>query len=77
MSKILDFLTEVRVELSKVVWPTPNQAIRLTVIVIMVTITVGFFIGAVDYLLTKALELVLKWWQRQESELSEDSLEES
>ncbi|KKR80202.1 MAG: Preprotein translocase subunit E [Candidatus Daviesbacteria bacterium GW2011_GWA1_41_61] len=60
MSKILDFLTEVRVELSKVVWPTPNQAIRLTVIVIMVTITVGFFIGAVDYLLTKALELVLK-----------------
>ena len=77
MSKILDFLTEVRVELSKVVWPTPNQAIRLTVIVIMVTITVGFCIGAVDYLLTKALELVLKWWQRQESELSEDSLEES
>lgn len=60
MNRILDFLSEVKVELSKVVWPTPNQTIRLTVIVIIVTVIVGFFIGGVDYLLTKFLELVLK-----------------
>jgi preprotein translocase subunit SecE len=60
MKKIIDFLTEVKVELSKVVWPTPNLTIKLTVIVIIVTVSVGFFIGGVDYLLTKLLEVILK-----------------
>lgn len=60
MNKVFDFLGEVKVELSKVVWPTPNQTLRLTVVVIVVTIIVGFFVGGVDYLLTKLLEVVLK-----------------
>lgn len=60
MNRIIDFLTEVRLELEKVVWPTPNLTVKLTVVVILVTILVGFFLGGVDYLLTKILELVLK-----------------
>jgi len=60
MNKAIDFLASVKVELSKVVWPTPEQTIKLTVVVIVVTLTVGFFIGAIDSILTKALELLLK-----------------
>lgn len=60
MNRVLDFLGEVRVELSKVVWPTPNTTIRLTVIVILVTITVGFFVGGIDFVLTKLLEILLQ-----------------
>lgn len=59
LTKIFDFLTEVKVELGKVVWPTWEQTLRLTVIVIIVTLVVGFFIGGIDYLLTKATELIL------------------
>lgn len=59
MKNPLDFIGEVKVELTKVVWPTPNQTIRLTVIVIIVTLTVGFFVGGVDLLLTKILEVLL------------------
>lgn len=59
-NKAIDFLASVKVELSKVVWPTPEQTIKLTVVVIVVTLTVGFFIGAIDSILTKALEIVLK-----------------
>lgn len=59
MKNPLDFIGEVKVELTKVVWPTPNQTIRLTVIVIIVTLTVGFFVGGVDFLLTKILEVLL------------------
>lgn len=59
MKKALDFLSEVKVELSKVVWPTPNATFRLTVIVILVTIIVGFFVGGIDFLLTKVLEFLL------------------
>lgn len=60
MRKVIDFFTEVKVELSKVVWPTPNLTMKLTLIVILVTIAVGFFIGGVDYILTKLLEVILK-----------------
>lgn len=47
--KIIDFLSEVRVELQKVVWPTRDQTIRLTFIVILITIMVAFFVGIVDF----------------------------
>lgn len=60
MRKALDFLSEVKVELGKVSWPSLEQTIKLTVIVVIVTITVGFFIGGIDYLLTKLLEFVLR-----------------
>lgn len=59
MTKAFDFLASVKVELEKVVWPTPEQTIRLTIIVIIVTIVVGFFVGGIDFILTKVLESVL------------------
>lgn len=59
MSKVFDFLKEVQVELSKVVWPSRAQTIKLTIIVIMVTIIVGFFIGGVDFLLQRVTNLLL------------------
>ena len=59
MKAVLDFLTSTRVELEKVVWPTPQQTLKLTLIVIIVTVSVGFFIGGIDLLLVKALEMLL------------------
>lgn len=55
----LDFLKEVKVELEKVVWPTKSQTMQLTVIVILVTIIVGFFLGGIDWLLTKITDLLV------------------
>lgn len=51
--KALDFLREVRVELMKVVWPTRDQTIRLTFIVILITVIVAFFVGGLDYIFTR------------------------
>ena len=47
--KVFDFLREVQVELGKVVWPTRAQTIRLTFIVVLITIMVAFFVGALDF----------------------------
>jgi len=47
--KVIDFLREVKVELEKVVWPTRAQTIRLTFIVIFITVMVAFFVGIVDF----------------------------
>ncbi len=51
--KAVDFLREVRVELAKVVWPSKEATFRLTILVIVITIIVGFFIGLIDLGLTK------------------------
>jgi len=36
-------------ELKKVVWPTRQEAIRLTIIVMAVCIVAGLVLGAIDY----------------------------
>lgn len=47
--RVIDFLREVKVELEKVVWPSRAQTIRLTFIVIFITVMVAFFVGVVDF----------------------------
>jgi len=47
-------------ELKKVTWPTKNQTIRLTVIVIAISLIIGLYIGIIDVLLAKGLETMTK-----------------
>jgi preprotein translocase subunit SecE len=53
------FLKEVRDELRKVVWPTRDEIIRLTGVVIIVSVGVGVFLGVVDFILTKIVGLLI------------------
>ena len=47
-------------ELKKVTWPTKQQTIRLTSVVIVISLIIGLYIGIIDVLLTKGLELLAK-----------------
>ena len=42
------FIHEVIAELKKVTWPTREETIKLTVIVIAISLLVGLFIGGLD-----------------------------
>jgi len=53
------FLGQVKTELYNVTWPTRKQVIRLTLIVIAISLLVGVYLGVVDYLFTRLLELAL------------------
>lgn len=57
---VTTFLKEVRDELQKVVWPTRAEVLRLTIVVILVSLVVGLFLGSIDFLLTKFTEIILK-----------------
>lgn len=46
-------------ELSKVTWLTKNQAVRLTIIVLVFCLVFSFALGAVDILLQKGYEFLL------------------
>ena len=43
------FIRDIFDELRKVVWPSRREAIRLTIMVILVCTAVGIFLGAIDY----------------------------
>jgi preprotein translocase subunit SecE len=58
-SKPVRFVEESVAELKKVVWPTKEQVVRLTLLVIVVSAVTGFLIGGLDYLFTKLLGLII------------------
>ena len=55
------FATNVVDELKKVSWPTRAETIRLTAIVMGVSLIIGLYVGIIDILLTKGLEFVTKF----------------
>lgn len=56
----LQFLKEVKLELKKVKWPTRPAVIRMTTIVITVSIAVGVFIAGLDFTFTNLMGLIIK-----------------
>ena len=60
----VNFLKEVREELAKVTWPTREQTTRYTILVIIVAVAVGAFLGGLDYILTKITALILQNYGR-------------
>jgi preprotein translocase subunit SecE len=56
----LQFLKEVRTELMKVTWPSRADIVRLTGVVIGVSIAVGIYLGSLDFIFTQLVQLLLK-----------------
>ena len=52
-------IRETRSELRKVIWPTREQTVKLTTIVIAVSVVVGLFLGGVDLLFERIMQLLL------------------
>lgn len=50
MNKVFEFLTEAKVELSRVNWPTRKQITVYTVLVIAISLAVALFLGSLDFL---------------------------
>ncbi len=48
-------------ELKKVSWPNRRQTIRLTAVVIGISLIIGVYIGIIDILLANGLALVTKF----------------
>ncbi len=58
--KIKEFLREVKVELKKVVFPSKDEVIGSTKVVIVLVVMVAVFLGMIDLLLTKFIGIVVR-----------------
>jgi len=59
MANLGQFLREVRVEMAKVAWPTRNQLVRYTFTVIVFSLVIAAFLGALDFGFQKVLSKFL------------------
>ena len=57
---IVKYLKETRAELRKVTWPTREEAVNLTVVVVAVTTAMAAFLGLVDYFFAKLFGLIIR-----------------
>jgi preprotein translocase subunit SecE len=56
----IQFIRQSAEELKKVTWPTRKETVKLTLVVLVVSTLVGAYIGGLDFLYTKFIELIVK-----------------
>ncbi len=59
MGKLKDFLSNVRAELKRVVWPSRKLVVRATVSVIIFSLVIGVYLWVLDLAFTKIISLLL------------------
>jgi len=59
MSKIGEYIKETKGEFKHVVWPTRKQAIYFTIIVIILSVLVAYFLGVFDFIFGRILERII------------------
>ena len=55
-----EFVREVLIEFHKVMWPSRQELLNSTTVVIVVTIVLAFFLGGVDIGLARIVERILR-----------------
>lgn len=55
---VISFARESRMEVRKVVWPTRQETVQTTFMVIVAVIIIGIFLWLVDMLLAQAIQLL-------------------
>jgi preprotein translocase subunit SecE len=53
------FFGEVRREFKRINWPSRNEALRMSAIVVAISLLVAVFLGMLDFILVTILERVL------------------
>ena len=59
MQKVINFFVEAKGELMKVNWPSRKDLIRYTVLVVVISLAVAIFLGALDTLFSYLVERFL------------------
>ena len=60
MDKFITYLKDTRAEMKHVAWPTRQQALVYTALVIGISVVAAMFLGAFDFIFTKGLNWFIK-----------------
>lgn len=60
MNKIVQFFKDSYAELRKVVWPSRDDVLASTKVVIVSTVIVAFCLGLLDFFLVRGIDLIFR-----------------
>ena len=61
MQKLKQFFREVKVELKKVVFPSREELLGSTQVVIISVLIMSVFLGVIDYVLSRIVQALLRY----------------
>ncbi len=59
MSNLSNYLRETVSEMKQVSWPSQKQAFMYTILVIVISVFVSFFLGAFDFAFTEGIKFIV------------------
>lgn len=57
--KITEYLKETKTELKHVIWPSRSQTLYYTLIVIVLSLVIAYYLGIFDFIFSKGLEKII------------------
>jgi preprotein translocase subunit SecE len=57
--KALEFFDEVKREMAKVTWPTKNETVKATIMVLVMAIIAAVFFFVVDHIISAGIRLIV------------------
>ncbi|MFZ3011541.1 MAG: preprotein translocase subunit SecE [Minisyncoccia bacterium] len=59
MSKITEYFKDTKMELKHVIWPSKSQTFYYTLIVIILSVVVAYYLGIFDFIFSSGLQKVI------------------
>jgi preprotein translocase subunit SecE len=59
MSKIKEYLEETKTELKHVIWPSRSQTSYYTLIVIVLSVVIAYYLGVFDFIFSQGLQKII------------------
>lgn len=60
MNKLIKYIKASAEEMKKVTWPTKKETYNYTLLIIGISLAVAVFLGALDYIFSFVLKLIIK-----------------
>jgi len=60
MKKLIEYIKEVRIEMQKVSWPTRNELMGATMLVIILSLLMAVYVYVCDQVVNRIIGLLLK-----------------
>lgn len=60
VTKVREYMTSVRTEVGRVSWPSRREVVSLTVLIILMSVVLGVYLGLADLIVTQVLRLLLQ-----------------
>ncbi len=59
MSKITEYLNDTKTELKHVIWPSKNQTMYYTLIIIILSVLISYYLGIWDFIFSQGLQKII------------------